>query len=422
MLIKRKKLQDSPEPEQKVVTTRPTINFIDNQQYIEQAENQLENQIKLLWNKTNSEIEQAKTDAENQAASIIQSAKQESQAIIHNAEQQAQQILSEVTNLKATIEAEKTQLAEDIAKEKAKAFEDGINQAQKHIDEIISALKNFNQAEKKLVEYIKGQIATIGFDVAKLILGESLIKDDNIINTQVKRALDKIIDCKGVVQIYINEADQENIKAIKLELAEILDDDVRILINTDNQISPGSCQVNTQAGRLDANFATQLSTIKVILEKHLGYKIDELENSKLLVETNMTNEKAKKNSKSKKKINISEPSDLDLEIIESEEDQMIDLVLDQDLDSLLEEIVPSKKESKKIEEKIEDDDEDIIEFDWEDDDEDEVEEDSADDLGVKDAKEIFEDFEDLADLEETEDGFSDSEDDGDYSDPRYPEY
>lgn len=410
MLIKNKnKKTENISLERKELRVIDFKENTNNVNYAKQAEELLQDEIKSLWGQTNTEILEAKEQAQTQSRSIIQGAQREAEAIITQAHKESEDIKTEITLLKANIELEKQELEQIISTEKQKAFNQGLEEAKPYINDVISILKNFNKTEKDLIEKIKTQITSIGFDIAKLIIGEGL--NDSIIQEQVKKSIEKIVDTKGIIQIYINESDNAQIPSIKLSLEEIIDENTRVLFKINNEISPGSCQINTQAGRLDANFSTQLKTIKVILEKHFGHKIDEIEKKS----NEMESQTNKRNIKLEKAYKSTEPSDIDLEMIEDEESgNLVDLVLDEDINNLVEGVMVDKK-TKEIDKKFDDED-DVIEVDWDDsdsDDEDDEFEEALDEEEIVDEEEFDEIDEDFDEEEEEEE---------EESDPRYPEY
>lgn len=381
----------------------------DSKDYSKEAETLLAHEIEATWARVNSEIIQAQEEAQKQSGRIIQQAQTEAQNLISKAEQQAQNITGEISLLKSQIEAERDELKQITEEEKQKGFHQGLEEAKPYINDLIYILQNFNKVEKNLIESIKPQITSIGFDVAKLIIGESI--NQSLINEQVKKSIEKIIDTKGIIQIYINEADNTNIGSIKSSLEEILDENTKVLFKINNEISPGSCQINTQAGRLDASFETQLKVIKVILEKHFGHKIDEIEKKSI----EMGSQKDEKNIKLNQAFKVNEPSDIDLEMIEDEEESgnLMDLNLDDDINNLVEEIMVDKKNTPN---KIEDD-EDIIEVDWEDSEDEELEdEDSSEEFADEELVEAEEEF------DEIDEEFDEDDEEEEESDPRYPEY
>ena len=410
------------------------------------------------------EISQKKQFALAEIESMIDSANNQAQEIINTANQQAQDLEDELNTQKSIFETDKNDFLKQIEIQKKQAFEQGMQEARIYFDEFNRYLAEFHNMEKSARLEALPQITSIALDVARQILHYEAQTNSKLLEQQVLRSIEKVINSKGVIQIYLNPSEIQSTSALEKALTRLLDQNTRVVFLEDPAVDLGSCIINTQGGRLNASFRAQLEVIKSSFEKYLGYTIDDSildipdpeihlnsEPVTELVEPPKSKKKsskvssAKKTNLSKKKSKIkppSEPSDEDLELIENEP---LDLDFEDDLEELLDDLMsgiendalePVQDKSKNLSKNqklgFNNRDKDLLMedqmakfLDDEFEDNEEIEEDEEDTFEFEEelVEEDEEDDDDLDDLEEFgEDDFAEDEEDEDEEDPRYPEY
>lgn len=384
-----------------------------------------------------AEISQKKHIALAEIQSMTDSARVQADMIIDEATQKANEIENELNKQQEHFESQKKEFIEQIEIERNQAFEQGMQEARVYFDEFNKYLVEFHKMEKTALLEALPHITSIALDVARQILQYEAEQNPKLLEQQVLRSIEKVINSKGVIQIYLNPVEIKSQTKLEKSLLRLLDQNTRVVFLEDPKVDIGSCIINTQGGRLNASFRAQLELIKNSFEKYLGFEIDD---SILNISDSRSVDSIEKNIKIKSR---EEPSDAELGLIENEE---LDLDFEEDLSSLLDDLMAgieneplakiqdkSKNLSKKQKsgfnnrdkdllmedqmakflddefennEELDEEDEETFEFEEELDEEEEEEE------------EDIEEFEEFG-----EDDFADEEDDeDDEDDPRYPEY
>lgn len=406
-----------------------------------------------------SEITQKKRIALTEIQSMIDTANNQAQEIIKEANQEAQEIQEDLNSQKEIFENDKNNFLRQIEIQKQQTFEQGMQEARVYFDEFTRYLAEFHNMEKTARLEALPQITSIALDVARQILHYEAQTNPKLLEQQVLRSIEKVINSKGVIQIYLNPSEIQSASSLEKALTRLLDQNTRVVFLEDPNVDLGSCIINTQGGRLNASFRAQLDVIKSSFEKYLGHSIDdsildiqepeihpdpELEMELVETQKPIKKSSSKKTSSNKKKSKIKpidEPSDEDLELIENEP---LGLDLDDDFEDLINDLMSgiqneviesiqdkSKNLSKNQELGFNNNDKDLLMEDQmakflDDEFENNEELDDSDEDSFEfddDLEEDEEDEEDLADLEEFgEDDFAEDEDDEEEEDPRYPEY
>jgi flagellar assembly protein FliH len=416
-----------------------------------------------LLEKLENEINQKKQNALAEIQSMIDSANNQAQEIINEANQQAQELEEDLNSQKSIFERDKIDFLNQIEIEKKEAFNQAMEEARVYFDEFSRYISEFQNMEKTALLEALPQITSIALDVARQILQYEANSNPKLLEQQVLRSIEKVINSKGVIQIYLNPSEIESASKLEKALIRLLDQNTRVVFLEDPNVDLGSCLINTQGGRLNASFRAQLEVIKSSFEKYLGHPIDDsildipepvidsvpedilepvIEPDSKPLKAKKTKEKKPTTKTKKNKISpVLEPSDEDLELIENED---LDLDFEDDLASLLDDLMvgienealdPIQDKSKNLSKNqnlgfnnrnkdllMEDQMAKFLDDEFEDNEELEDEEDTfefEDELDEEDEEED----DDLDDLEEFgEDDFADEEEEEDEDDPRYPEY
>jgi flagellar assembly protein FliH len=334
-------------------------NLISDEEISAKAHDLVEEKIKQLYEDYQAEIAEKRNQAELELESYCEAEKNravdEANEIIGSARAQAEEIIAIANEEKEKLEQEKADFEVQIQFERQKALDDAMQKADSYIKEFISIISSFNKSKALILEEVKPQIASIAMDVAKQILEYEVDTNPNLIEDQLTKAISKLINTKGVMQIYLHPEDVEQVDYLDAALSKVLDSSVRLIFIKDDSVDKGSCLINTQGGRLDSRFSTQLELIKVVFEKYLGHKIDELDN---LIENINDDDfldydkelemSGKEIIKPSKQDSSYEPSDDDLDFLENDPEAFVDLSLDEDLDSLLQDVLIEDETPKEV--------------------------------------------------------------------------
>ena len=209
----------------------------------------------------NQELETARIEAET----ILSEANQE-------AERQGEGIRLEYKKLeKARIEQESI-----IAKARDDAFDEAMSKADTYIAELMEILASFQDLKTATLNEAKTEIAALALNVVKQILGAEARFNTQLLADQVEQAVAKVATTGGLMTISLNPADEAKSEYLGSMLSKVIDSNVKIHFKPDETVDMGSCIVETQGGRLDASFASQLELIRVAFERYLGHKIIDL--------------------------------------------------------------------------------------------------------------------------------------------------
>jgi len=329
--------------------------LISEEDIAAKAHDLVEERINQLYEDYQEEIAMKRNQAELELKEYCgrekAKASDEAKELTINARAQADEIIAIAKEECKKLEQQKIDFERQIQIDRQQAFSDAMQKADLYVKELISIISSFNKSKALILEEVKPQIASIAMDVAKQILDYEVTTNPNLIEEQLTKAISKLINTKGVMQIYLHPDDVKQVDYLDAALSKVLDSSVRLIFIKDETVDKGSCLINTQGGRLDSRFSTQLELIKVIFEKYLGHKIDELDNLKESIKDDDFLDYDKELEMSGKEIikpNSSsssyEPSDDDLELLENDPESFLDLSIDEDLDSLLFDVLVADEE------------------------------------------------------------------------------
>ncbi len=190
-------------------------------------------------------------DAGNEARKIVADAQARAEQIVADAKELAQQILGE-----ANTEAEQMKAtAHDTG------FKEGADQAAAQYTQVIA--EHSKRMERKEQE-VAGQIRQLSLAIAKKIIAKEIETNPQVIVDMAKKHLQSIRQ-RREVYLRVSPSDLENLKKNKRELVDQLGRAKEIEIRADEELSPGSMFIETEAGTIDARLETQLGVIERVL-------------------------------------------------------------------------------------------------------------------------------------------------------------
>lgn len=365
------------------------------------------------------EIAREKEAVLNQIDQELEEARIEAAAIVSEARQEAETQKAKIQVQYQELEKQKQEQEAVIAHEREKAFDEAMTRADEYIAEFMQILATFSDFKKEVLSEAKEDIAALALDVVRKILAHEATINPQLLEQQVKNAINKVSVSSGLLQIYLNPEDLESSKYLESVLAKVLDKNVKLHFEADETVDIGSCIINTQGGRLDASFASQLELIRVAFERYLGHKIIELPEP-VIEEEDMEIDPTKLTKALAQ--TVDEPSDDELAMMD--ELDLADFELDDDMDALLQDVLKSDADVKDDSSVKIDDDIPLAKAE------------AVDDLNLDDAVALFAnddadedlddedgvEFEEFNEFAEDPDLDDDSNFDGSSSDERFPEY
>ena len=385
-----------------------------------EAEKRIEARVDELYARKEAEVAAIEKQAQVDIQKAIDESKLLAQQILDDAQLQANKFKQETALLVQT--------------ETARGFQEGMSKAETYVNELMTILSSFNQAKKEILLEVKDQIASLSIHVARQILAREVQTDPELLEQQILKAINLVSSTNSIIQVYLNPVDQAKAAYLEKNLSKLLDESIKLVFLRDENVDEGSCVINTRGGSLNVSFSSQIELIKVAFEMYLGHRIIEIPGNSGLdqAEAELMRVDPSKIIEPKSGRG-SEPSDEDLELIESELDEFSDLVIDDDdLDSLLKEVLMEDGADIKDDASVKIDD-DIALSEIEDENYNKEEEitlsyDKDDDLDLaKDPNDLAEDDEIALDMDEFDELADDPEagSNDDYesgTDERFPEY
>lgn len=294
MLIKRSKLKKpfSSEPGHNIdvneLSPMAHINQLQElPQSVQRPEIQLEAsdeelvkaKIQELIDEQKQRLEAQELSAEEQISAKVKEAEVQAQEIVANAEKAKAEADEAIAKAKDELEQEKQAFQQTVEDEKKKAYNEGFKEGELLVQEFKKILGSFQNSKREILENAKKEIATIGVDVAKQIINHEVSQSSEILEKQISNSINKVVSGKGKVHIYVNPQDLGTAKDLKPAFSKALDPAIDLVFSKDERIVPGSCIIETKGGKFDANFSTQIETIKVAFKDYLNYEVEDLPNT-----------------------------------------------------------------------------------------------------------------------------------------------
>lgn len=168
------------------------------------------------------------------------------------------------------------ELQEQVQSAYERGFQDGQQTTQMTFAEEFSKfeewIRNIDQVTEELTSEFRRNMKALGrvlvplaIQVARHILNTEVQQNPEIVEQQVKKALD-FIDNEQIFEIRLNPQDVEILNAVRSRLAGGEPKLEGVELVPDSSISRGGCIVESSVGRIDATFESQLRKIQENLE------------------------------------------------------------------------------------------------------------------------------------------------------------
>jgi|GEM_PF-1492778 len=186
-------------------------------------------------------------------------ANNEARKVLTEAEQKAQQLVTEAEDKAKDIIA---QAEEEAARMKEQARQEGFAQgSHESADKYTQMILEHSQRLEKKESEVANQVLKLSMAIAKKIIGNTLQAQPETI---VEMAKNHLVSVKQRREVFlcVSSSDLEMLRTHKRALLDQLGRAKEIEIRADDNLSPGSMLIETEAGSIDAKLETQLNIIE----------------------------------------------------------------------------------------------------------------------------------------------------------------
>jgi len=183
-----------------------------------------------------------------EAFSVMMTAKE----LLSHAQEDAEKYKIEVT---ADIEVLKEQAQRE-------GCEAGYQEWSNHVAELETEIKNVNEEVQKVV-------VPLALQAAKKIVGREIELDDSVAVDIVSSSLKAVSQHKSIL-IYVNKKDLQVLEKHKPQLQQIFEHLESLSIRDRDDIEPGGCVIETEAGIINAQLSNRWDALEQAFTAFLG--------------------------------------------------------------------------------------------------------------------------------------------------------
>ena len=122
-----------------------------------------------------------------------------------------------------------------------------------------------SKEETNLIKHSQTGLVTLASKIARRLLSCELTLNPNVIHHIVSEALTKITD-KSTVSIRVHPDDLPALQTHQSTLKQLVPDIQTLHLDSDPNIEPGGCMIETSLGYIDATVATKLASIELAIQ------------------------------------------------------------------------------------------------------------------------------------------------------------
>lgn len=199
----------------------------------------------------------------------LKDVKKEIENLLIEKESLIQKTKDEVNNEKSNWDNEKRQWIEEAKKQgHSEGFKLGKEESLQSYQQLLEKANDFTTAALKdyhvTVEKSNETILDLAVHTARKILDQQLKEDPNSFLPIVKAAI-KEIKNQPIITIYLHPDNYEIVLQQKEELAQILENESKLSIYSNEEMAVNSCIIEHPFGQIDAGIDTQLKQIRTSL-------------------------------------------------------------------------------------------------------------------------------------------------------------
>lgn len=197
---------------------------------------------------------------------ILSEAEIQAESIINDAKQKAELFQREIMEERQAFDLAKEKMAEQARNDGfSHGIEEGRQQGYTEYREVIqSAIEIVDSAKKDYQSHIASSERTIlelGMKVAERILGKTLSEHEEEFISIVKRAMKEARDNQEV-QLHVHPTHYDFLLANKEELLMLFPKEIDFYIYPNDDLAETGCFIESASGRIDASVDSQLEEIK----------------------------------------------------------------------------------------------------------------------------------------------------------------
>jgi flagellar assembly protein FliH len=144
-------------------------------------------------------------------------------------------------------------------------FQEGLRQAEQSLSGVWDLLENLQTAHQQALANSVEQIVPIAIEIAEKIIKTEVACDKTLLIAIAKDLLSKVDRTQKTIVFKVNPADVALLKDEIERHPSWRMNDRDILVEEDAAVAQGSCVLETAGGQIDANFHTQLKTVRQLL-------------------------------------------------------------------------------------------------------------------------------------------------------------
>lgn len=192
-----------------------------------------------------------------------------SQADVNAASREAERQAFEAELIDLKKETLDSAYAAGFEKGKTEGFESGsadaLNQYQADSAALLNAVNLLSKEETNLIKHSQTGLVTLASKIARRLLSCELALNPDVIHHIVSEALTKITD-KSTVSIRVHPDDLPALQTHQSTLKQLVPDIQTLHLDSDPNIEPGGCMIETSLGYIDATVATKLASIELAIQ------------------------------------------------------------------------------------------------------------------------------------------------------------
>ncbi len=203
---------------------------------------------------------------------LIEDAKLKASQLLEEARNQAEEIRQQIQIEKENWKTECEKLKEEAFKQ---GYQEGYSQGERtgfeSVKEQIELAKSVVDTAKNdyraKIDSAEQTILLIALKAAEKIINREIENDPSYMKNVVKKVLKEARDYREI-QIIVHPSHYSFIVSQKDELLSLFPREIELYIYPDDQVTPTSCVIETEGGRIDASIDSQLEMLKqTLLEK-----------------------------------------------------------------------------------------------------------------------------------------------------------
>jgi type III secretion protein L len=163
------------------------------------------------------------------------------------------------------LRAAKNQIAEALQEAREKGFKEGFEEGLSSLNQHILAL---DQELKVLRKEVQEKILPLSLKAARKIMGEELKMHPDRIVDIVLNSLRPVTQHRKII-IYANKTDLQHLEEEKPKLKKIFEHLDSLSIQERDDIEPGGCMIETEAGIINAQLETQWRALESAFESFM---------------------------------------------------------------------------------------------------------------------------------------------------------